>query len=284
MRHINQEDLRTAVKALDWKNRQKAHFNAIKGLTPDQRSQYFNANRDWNDFQKAMMSLYGLKCWYSEALIGAGDFQIDHFRPKNRSRQYDTTILKENGYWWLAYDWKNFRLSGGLCNLRRKDRLNSSEEVKGKGDYFPLDMKEGKLAPDCESYKCELPILLDPVDEYDVGLLSFDGNGEILPFGAGKEKERAKWSITLYHLDLEQLNRQRAEVWNDCKIYIEEGNEAYHNTQNEFQRRDAMRFFYRELRKRTDRKAPFSSVAVTCVRTYSALDDYKKLLANFTYN
>ncbi len=284
MRHINQEDLQKTVEELDWINREKVHYDKMKDLTPSERSQYFNTQRDWNDFQQAMMNLYGLKCWYSEAPIGAGDFHIDHYRPKNRSRQYDTGVLKENGYWWLAYNWKNFRLSGGLCNLRRKDRLNPIDEVKGKGDYFPLDLDEGKLAEDCKSYRCELPVLLDPVDEYDVGLLSFDRNGEILPFGSDKEQERAKWSIMLYHLDLEQLNRQRAEVWNDCKFYIEEGNEAYYEAQNEYQRRDAMRVCYRELRKRTNKKAIFSSVAVTCIRTYSSIKEYKKLLANFTYN
>ena len=36
-----------------------------------------------------MIEEYGLKCWYSEAPIGNGIFEIDHFRPKNRARQDD---------------------------------------------------------------------------------------------------------------------------------------------------------------------------------------------------
>jgi len=283
MRYIDINLLKDTVEILDWKNIEKNHIVKLESMSPSERADYFATHRDWNLFQEAMIKLFGYKCWYSEAPIGAGDFEIDHFRPKNRSKHLDKTILKENGYWWLAYNWKNYRLSGGLVNKLRKDRLNSSEEVKGKGDYFPLDLVYGKKAKDIQSIRCELPILLDPIDAYDVSLLTFDQNGEVLEVGTEDEMVRAKWSIFFYHLDLEQLSYQRSQKWNECQNKIEEANDCYLNATSEFEKRNVMRICYGDLRKMTRPESYFSAVAIACLKTHANMSEFEKLLKNFNY-
>lgn len=283
MRHIDINLLNETAKKLDWEQIEKKHLTELNARTPQERADYMNEHRDWNKFQDAMIRLFGYKCWYSEAPIGAGDFEIDHFRPKNRSKQFDKSIIKENGYWWLAYKWTNFRLSGGLVNKLRSDRLNPKYEVKGKGDYFPLDLETGKIAEDKKSTRCELPILLDPTDDYDVSLVTFDENGEVRASGEGKEKERADWSIFFYHLDLEQLDYQRAQRWKECQLKIEEANDCYHNAINEYEKRSVMRICYNDLRNMTRQEAYFSSVAIACVRTLASMSKFEKLLKNFNY-
>jgi len=283
MRHIDIKLLNETAIILDWTNVEKLHLAKLDTMSPSERSIYMNKHRDWNKFQDAMIKLFGYKCWYSEAPIGAGDFEIDHFRPKNRSKDLDRSILKDNGYWWLAYNLKNYRLSGGLVNKLRKDRLNKEEEVKGKGDYFPLDLVLGAKANDKQSTRCELPILLDPTDDYDVSLLTFNENGEVLEVGEEDEKRRAKWSIFFYHLDLEQLNYQRTQKWNECKNKIEEANDCYLNAVNEYDKRNVMRICYGDLRKMTRPESYFSAVAIACIKTYSIMSEFEKLLKNFNY-
>jgi hypothetical protein len=96
-------------------------------------------------------------------------------------------------------------------NIRRRDRLVDCSEVEGKGDFFPLHFDDqAKIAEDCSSISCELPILLDPFSEYDVDLISFDENGESTPNSSDDfEIFRANESIEFYHLNLDQLNIQR---------------------------------------------------------------------------
>ncbi len=75
---------------------------------------------------------YG-KCWYSEAKDAGANFDVDHFRPKAEAKRAENLVDVE-GYAWLAFDWKNFRLSAQNCN-----RLNTDESgnTVGKGSWFP---------------------------------------------------------------------------------------------------------------------------------------------------
>jgi len=287
MRHIDKSIVAQFAKDIGWEEKEKAHLAELETRSPKERSEYFNTHRDWNEFQPIMIKEFGYKCWYSEARIGAGEFEIDHFRPKNRSRQYDGEILKENGYWWLAYNWENYRLSGSLINKRRRDRLKDSSCVEGKGDYFPLYLnteERGKIAGDCCSVACELPILLDPFCSYDVDLISFDENGEVITNTIGPQEEfRVLQSIEFYHLDHEQLNYQRSLIWNSCVEEIEDARKGFYESQFEHQKRDCLDKCFRNLKRMCDKKSEFSSVAVTCVKLYSRLDDYKKFLGRFRY-
>ena len=284
MRYINIEKLAGSKEVQEFEQLAKGYLQQMQGMSPTERKAFIKDNVDWNTLQALMYNLSEGKCWYSEAPPGAGDYEIDHFRPKNRSKQYDGTPLKPNGYWWLAYNWRNYRLAGGLVNKRRRDRLGADEEVKGKGDYFPLDIAGGSIIcePPNDNLNHELPILLDPTNLYDTSLISFDKNGEpIISAGLSDEdKFRAEKSIFFYHLDLEQLSQFRAIVWNQCERELHDMNEHVISSPNAHTKRAVLKKAGDRLVELTNRKAPFSKVALACIDTHLEKDQYKIWLPN----
>ncbi|NHN25237.1 hypothetical protein FIA58_006055 [Flavobacterium jejuense] len=288
MRYIDRNKFREKVETFGWEVVRQAQINAMEGFNLLQKKNHINNNPLWNQLQPIMLTLSNNKCWYSEAPIGNSDFEVDHFRPKGKSKQKNdfkdpnskSTILKENGYWWLAYEWSNYRLSGGLANKIRRDRLGDCEETHGKGDYFPLDCNDvGRIADDEENINCEIPILLDPFSQEDVSLLAFDSNGEAISAGLNDyENERVLQSIFYYHLDLEQLNKERLMCWKDCEREILEIKELIDSAPDERARRLAVASCFRRLMdyvKNPDR--PYSSTVKSCVRFYSKLEGFNWL-------
>ena len=90
---------------------------------------------------------------------------IEHYRPKKSAREADGTT--HDGYWWLAFDWQNFRICGNAGNRK-------------KGTWFPLRAGCARCAP-LGDIRLEDPKLLDPVDEDDPNQLSFDLEGHAIP-------------------------------------------------------------------------------------------------------
>lgn len=212
---------------LQWEEMARNHLNEIENMSSADRAKYFKRNSAWNDLYAHLSELSGHKCWYSEAPENSSEWSVDHFRPKNESKNENNEIILEEGYWWLAYYWKNYRLSGSLVNLCRKDRFHDDDEVYGKGAFFPLDLTKGATAQpydmDCE---CEIPLLLDPINPFDVTLVSFDKDGGV--YETYNEDDdlwkhtRAKLSIKYYGLDHEPIKRGRRKVWHNCEIIIED--------------------------------------------------------------
>ena len=288
MRYIDRNRFREAVEANGWEAIKQAQLNAMNGMTIPQKKEYIRNHPKWNQLQPTMLGLSNNKCWYSEAPIGNGDFEVDHFRPKSSAKEkIDYTdpksksrVLKANGYWWLAYEWSNYRLSGGLANKRRRDRLGDCEEVHGKGDYFPLDCSDvGRIANDEENTNCEIPILLDPLCQEDVSLLTFDSNGEVISAGLNDyEHDRVLQSIFYYHLDLDQLNKERLMAWNDCERELLEIKELIDSAPDERARRMAVASCFRRLTdyvKNPDR--PYTAAVKACIRVHSKLDGFNWL-------
>jgi hypothetical protein len=276
MRFIDINKLKTAADTIKWATLRAAHFKAMQSLTTTQRKVYINTHQDWNQFQSAMLALSDCKCWYSEGPIGNNDFEVDHFRPKNKAVNYDGTITKQNGYWWKAYDWDNYRLTGALANKRRRDRLKKSDDVKGKGVYFPLDLINGSIADDEGNLSCELPLLLDPTKHYDVSLLTFDEKGVAIPAtNEDLEINRVKLSVLYYHLDLEQLEKDRKIAWDDCVTQIEDAKQAIDNSPNIAAKTLMIEKCFKDLKKLvTENNRPYTSVRKACLMTYSEITGY----------
>lgn len=288
MRHIDRNRFREAVDAFGWDAIKQTQLDAMNGMTIPQKKEYIRNHPEWNQLQPIMLRLSNNKCWYSEAPIGNSDFEVDHFRPKSSAKEKidykdpksGSRVLKANGYWWLAYEWSNYRLSGSLANIRRRDRLGDCDEVHGKGDYFPLDCSDvGRIASDEENTNCEVPMLLDPFCQEDVSLLTFDSNGEVISAGLNDyEHERVFQSIFYYHLDLDQLNKGRLMAWNDCEREILEIKEWIDTAPDERARRLAVASCFRRLTdyvKNPDRS--YISVVKACIRVYSKLDGFNWL-------
>ncbi len=283
LKHLVFTDSETGEEYISWEDIKNEHNKNIKALSIEERKKYIVNNPDWNILQKIMIKEYGYKCWYSEAPIGNSEFEIDHYRPKNRARQGDIKKKpnKKDGYWWLAYDYENYRLSGALSNKRRRDRLKENSEVEGKGDLFPLDLENGIIANDeCLTF-CEKPLLLDPAFSSDIGLLTYDEGGKIFPNPLildDFDKKRAEVSIKLYHLDLDQLETARHQVWTACSNAIEDAYIYFTESDSTDAKKLAMKNCAEVVFERTNQKSEFSSVAKSCVNTYRKQKGYSTII------
>lgn len=292
MKYIDLNKLSQKAVEINWEATAQGHINAMRGISAKEKKSYLKLNRDWNLLQPAMMELSNNKCWYSESPGGNNDFSVEHFRPKNRAVYAEDylnpdspiVITKKSGYWWAAYKVENLRLSGTYSNLRRRDRLNPKAGVKGKGNYFPLDLNDvGRIANDEENLSCEIPILLDPTVAEDVSLLTFDENGEVISAAENDyEHNRVLQSIFYYHLDLDQLNTERVIAWKDCEREIKAAKFAIDNAPDERARRMVVANSLYNIREYVkDPNRSYSAVVKACVTVYSELDGYNIWLKRF---
>lgn len=162
----------------------------------------------WRAMRDAFEVVSRYKCWYCETNRKRADFAVDHFRPKNSVAE----CAVHAGYWWLAFEISNYRLSCTYCNERRVN----SETRGGKADHFPLIDESARCMAPGDNLEQEEPELLDPVSEGDAELLRFESDGDVNPrYDVGLDEvayRRATKSIELYHLRDPLLRRARADT------------------------------------------------------------------------
>ena len=225
MRRIFQARMRRHISA-DWLNGADALVTQLAAASTLQRARIIRKSSTvWSELREALWRAGGEKCWYSEVLLPIGQAEVEHFRPKGR-------LSKEQhaGYWWLAFDWRNYRIASHLANVRKFDLLNRSN--RGKGGYFPLVggvravYLQNPPVADPLCINCERPLLLDPVDANDVRLLSFDQDGRATANSVTctneESKQRVTQSVFYYHLDDGILVARRADRWKQVLEWSEE--------------------------------------------------------------
>lgn len=260
------------LQDLGWEALALQHLETIRNLQPTERSQYFSNHGDWTKLYAVLYKLFHGKCWYSEAPAGSCQLEIEHFRPKARAMNPALTdlgivksTLREDGYWWLAYNWRNFRLAGGLVNKRLRDKFTSTDEVMGKGIYFPLDTRNGTIAqPESCVSRCdstEKVILLDPTQKNDVELLGFDESGSAIPTNFCNHYQYVRAAISIEYLGLNhtQLSLERKKYWDRCVDFFGKAKQGI-NKRN----KQAIQDNIEEIYKMCKIEAPFSKVAWCC--------------------
>jgi hypothetical protein len=234
------------------------------------------------------------KCWISEAREAVSPYTIEHFRPKNRVSKISIGLLRKIGlktfiekkrkdwhssvkpinsgvgYWWLAFNYKNFRICGTIINST-------------KGARFPLWQSGSISYEENDDYQLEDHILLDPTKAGDPELLTFDPNGEIHPVIDLKEYEltRVIISIAIYGLNaIPPLIEHRKTKWDDCLELIKDNNHFYPKIEQILKHGGSLsddlivpleRFDTKcgILRKSISADSEFSAVAKTCLLSYS---------------
>lgn len=250
MIHINIDDKEPPE---EWCHKAELVTEQLKSLdSSEERKKLIEKHSDlWGELKAWLLELSHDKCWYSEAKDDFSYYHIDHFRPKNRAKQLDGT--EREGYWWLAFDWRNYRISGSIGNIR-------------KGDYFPL--KGGScpaMSPKCD-LRDEIIYLLDPTNPNDPSLLTFDESGYPQPAAPEGtwEHERAKVTIKLIHLDFYRLVNARKHIWNKCRQLISEA-ENLMREEPSATRNANLRKTLSELREMISVKAKLSATARACL-------------------
>jgi uncharacterized protein (TIGR02646 family) len=164
----------------------------------------------WKALKEWLLALSGGKCWFSEVRELYSHYDVEHFRPKKEAKALDGH--DRDGYWWLAFDYMNFRACGNVGNRK-------------KGGWFPL--KPGSLcstyAEPCE--ESETRYLLDPIDDDDVSLIAFDEEGKVVPVPDASVWEQEHVQETVKRLKLNEhapLAEARRKVWQNVDRLIED--------------------------------------------------------------
>ena len=262
------------MRFIDWQNAEipdswmNSADTALKKLreykTIEERKKYINQRRLWADtrIKTVMERISDGKCWYCETKDIRSDNPIDHFRPKGKV----TECEDHDGYWWLAFDWKNFRYACSFCNTGHKD--DEAEDTLGKDNYFPLLDEEKRAMSESSSYTCddEKPMLLDPTVEADTRLLWFDDDGRVAPRSTRDPiaVQRVEKSRDVYHLDDPRTKDARRQIYNKIKRKVELGKRlaanltSGHETQTSA---EVLEDLIIDLQEMTLPSAPFASVA-----------------------
>lgn len=215
----------------------------------DDHSSFWGELKDW------LLSLSDEKCWFSEAKDCFSHWHVEHFRPKKSAKDEDGT--EHDGYWWLAFDWRNFRICGSVGNTK-------------KGTFFPLRKGCSRAKP-FGDLRYEDPMLLDPTDPDDPILLFFNNSGEAIVAPHVKdpwEIARVAYSIQRCQLRFPPLVDKRKTVWNECwdRIvrYRDELNRYHADQTNVIARRESKNLM-EQIRDMLNPDKEFSAVARACV-------------------
>lgn len=270
MRYI---DLRTKVETRItdvWREKAQQALDDVASCgTNEERAKKVNDHADvWQLLKDILLDAMGQKCWYCESKQIRSDNNVDHFRPKNSVYDCDD----HPGYWWLAFDWQNYRLSCTYCNSRRRDKVNN--RTGGKQDYFPLLNPESRVYEPDDDIRVEQPKLLDPTKHSDPGLIWFFSDGTAVPKWAETRNttqcQRAECSIELYHLNHVDLKERRQELCNYIGRLIQDGSIYYREYLNGDP--DAWHAYERvieELSYLVDETAEYSATGLSMIMDYS---------------
>lgn len=250
-----------------------------------ERAEFINAKRDdtWGapSLVQALRNVAGNKCWYSEVPLEGADPNVDHFRPKGDVREIDSelkpTKATSPGYWWLAFEYRNYRLTSMHANQRRVDE----DTEGGKWDFFPVRGPRPSELTDW-GVIVEDTLALDPCSPSDVALLWFDPNGTpcisqwrtkaITP----EDQERVRVTIWLYHLDKSEVSTKRAAYLDDIRKDLLKADASYKLWKSpgspSLIARDSFNQKVAEIQMKLADDAPFAGAKRCAVRT--AIADY----------
>lgn len=243
-----------------WLQRSQDYANQLQALHQEgkiqERNQFIDDHAShWGLLKPWLQVLSHGKCWFSEVRELYSHYDVEHFRPKKEAKALDGSV--RDGYWYLAFDYTNFRLCGNVGNRK-------------KGRWFPL--KAGTICATFEN-RCEeseAPYLLDPTDPGDVNLIAFDEEGKAIPAPGISEWEVQRVEETILRLKLnkyEPLTVERRKIWQLVSLEIEQYLSAKSRSASGSNpaAKEKVRRHLLNIRLMTRNHAELSSVAIWCL-------------------
>jgi uncharacterized protein (TIGR02646 family) len=209
----------------------------------------------WKVFKDQLKKISFNKCWYSESKNPYSYYHVDHFRPKNKVIEYDGS--ERDGYWWLAFEHTNFRLSGSVGNTKKANHF----AVKKNTVTTPVSIKD------------EVCYFIDPTKKEDVTLLNFQEDGHVIESAPEDEAPwdftRANYTIEKLDLNYPDLVEARMQKWVDTTILIKRINKKIREN-NEEQSATILaeiEGLKNECRKLIQFKSEFAATSRACLRS-----------------
>ena len=278
-----------------WQLEQELHAK----VTNEEKFAFIDANRAFWGRLKAGFP-HNDKCWISESKESVSVYQIEHFRPtravgrstsvfkllhpiveETRRDWTAATRYKGLGYWWLAFNYLNYRNCGGKIN-------------NTKGIRFPMEQNSVIAYSLNDDWNNERNILIDPTKSGDPDLVTFDPDGKARPNTLTKESYeflRAHVSIEIYGLNsIDTLVTHRAAKWNECYKAIKRAIDKYDDIEGAVNNGDLplynryfgefMDFIDNDIKPAIRETSEFSAVAKACVMSYAKHEWIREYVLN----
>jgi hypothetical protein len=251
-------DLENNPPAADWILRAEA-LSQLLINAPDapSRSAIIDANEAlWGELKGHLAGIRNRKCWYSESINDGAHCHVDHFRPKKKA--LNEAGVNQGGYWWLAFNWRNYRYTGPAPNVRKKD-------------YFPVI--QHKAMNFADNIANEDVLFLDPLVMGDSDKLAYEGNeGKVIPRsndGNSRDYKRAVFSIYRYNLNTEGLKEGRRQKHRRATNLIIKSQElvALQAVNHDIAREREVIAIWKELRDLAHPDAEYSATVKYCLKS-----------------
>ena len=174
-----------------------------KLVSDDFSSYWLNPN-----VREPLWELHHGKCCFCERKRWIKrESDIEHYRPKSKV----TKEANHPGYWWLAYEWKNYLFSCKPCNEDHKR------------NHFPLLPGSPRAAGPDDDLGMERPVLLNPIDDDPESCISYDWwTSRLYVKALGYDDDnRGSETIKILGLNDAHLMEERAEFLSLLQIIAE---------------------------------------------------------------
>jgi uncharacterized protein (TIGR02646 family) len=205
MRYI---DLENNPPDQDWIDRADAlTLQLSQAADKAARDAIIDANQNtWTELKDHLRGISHNKCWYSESRNDSAHCHVDHFRPKGRA--LDENGDDKGGYWWLAFEWFNYRYSAPVENIRKRD-------------YFHVNASKANLPID--SIENEDIRFLDPTDIEDPDKLAYTNEGLVTPKSTVNTERnyiQAEYTIRRMNLNKQEMKDSRKDKYSRTILLI----------------------------------------------------------------
>lgn len=210
----------------------------------------------WSELKKHLSDLSHRKCWYSESRDDSAHCHVDHFRPKKKA--VNESGDDQGGYWWLAFDWLNYRYSGPAENVRKRDyfHVNSNKALSFLDD---IDMEDFRF--------------LDPIDVEDPDKLAFTNEGKVQPKQADENHRdyiRAEYTIRRMNLNKYEIVESRKDKYRKTSNLIKSITKLLQQQRQSFSpaRKIKIRSQMKDLLELASPKSEYSASVKYCLRSF----------------
>lgn len=240
----------------DWLNRADAITQQLL-LAVDYAARIviINANQHmWTELKQQLSNARNRKCWYSESVNDFAHCHVDHFRPKVKA--LDDNGDDQGGYWWLAFDWMNYRYAGPAGNVRKKD-------------YFSVF--NFKATQPADSLENEDIYFLDPTEPDDPAKLKYDNEGKVFPKSADQASRdylRAEYTIRRMNLNMVGLVEGRRDKYRRTFRLIRQTQAllALQTVNFDLARKQNIKAKQKELLELASKNSPYSASVIFCLK------------------
>jgi uncharacterized protein (TIGR02646 family) len=220
----------------------------------------------WTAMRPYLEELSFKKCWYVECQNPGTDDDVDHFRPKLSVEE----APDHPGYYWLAFDWHNFRLS---CHRSNRPRRNvAARETGGKADHFPLIDPDSRAYKPSDKMEREDPEILDPTNPEDPPLITFiqSGEAQLSPKYKGFATAERRFESTrlLLHLNWPDFTDDRTRLYNNIVRLMDRGNREDEDKGPGSPASAAFKDIIRDLRRLMKPESDYSTAAVEYIKLF----------------